>query len=290
MGFQTIEKVASGEALLGSFSPLLIVFNIFTFIFFMRKKKSKKNKLSLKEQAVLHKKFEGHHNGNNGIYVGDVVYGALDGIITTFAVVAGAAGAGLSSGVIIVLGFANLIADGISMSVGNYLSLKSEKSYYEAQKKIEELEVQKFPDIEKKEIVEIYRKKGFSGKALKQIVDLITSNKKAWVDTMINDELGLVVEHRKPVTAGAVTFAAFVIAGFVPLLPHISSHFFGFQQSIALPLSIIMSFFTIFLVGSLRSLVISKNWLSAGLEMLLVGGMAAVASFLIGDFLGKMVL
>ncbi|MEM4261516.1 MAG: VIT1/CCC1 transporter family protein [Candidatus Diapherotrites archaeon] len=256
----------------------------------MPKKVKKKNKLSLKQQEILHKQFEDHHNGNVGQYVGDLVYGALDGIITTFAVVAGSAGAGLSSGVVIVLGFANLIADGISMSVGNYLSLKSEKSYYEAQRKTEEFEVKKFPDVERKEIREIYRKKGFSGKALEQIVALITSNKKTWVDTMMNDELGLTIDQRKPIFAGLATFFAFVVAGFVPLIAYIATHFFGFPKELALPTSITLSFLTIFSVGSLRSLVIAKPWLNAGFEMLIVGGLAAVASFFIGDFLGNIIL
>ena len=96
-------------------------------------------------------------------YLGEFVYGGIDGSVTTFAVVAGSAGAGLPGSVIIILGFANLIADGFSMSVGSYLSKKSEMQNYEKHKKIEYWEVENIPEKEKEEIREIYREKGFEG-------------------------------------------------------------------------------------------------------------------------------
>ncbi|MDP5172401.1 MAG: VIT1/CCC1 transporter family protein, partial [Bacteroidia bacterium] len=96
-------------------------------------------------------------------YLGEFVYGGIDGSVTTFAVVAGAAGADLSLGVILILGFANLIADGFSMSVGAYLSTKSERDNYEKHRKIEYAEVETIPEIEKEEVRDIYRAKGFEG-------------------------------------------------------------------------------------------------------------------------------
>lgn len=236
-----------------------------------------------------HQKLEKEHE-SQGEYVGDMVYGALDGIVTTFAVVAGAAGANLAPGVVIVLGFANLIADGLSMAVGNYLSLKSEQDYYTAQRKMEEYEVEKFPKIEREEIRSIYASKGFAGKKLESLVDILTSNKKAWVDTMMAEELKLVFEKRDPVKAGGLTYLAFVIAGFIPVSIFVISVFFPMQKTILFQISFLLTFATIFAVGSLRSLVISKNWVAAGLEMLLIGGLTAVVSYFIGNFLGSLVL
>jgi len=101
------------------------------------------------------------HGVSSGIgrlkkYLAEFVYGGIDGSVTTFAVVAGAAGAELSTNIVLILGFANLIADGFSMSVGNYLSAKSEIDNYRKHKKIEYWEVDNLPDQEKEEIREIY--------------------------------------------------------------------------------------------------------------------------------------
>src|SRR5512141_1628263 len=94
-----------------------------------------------------------------GKYLGDAVYGALDGSITTFAVVAGVSGASLSSGIILILGFANLIGDGISMAVGNYLAKRSDASYRERERVLEQARTREHKDL----LREIYRKKGFAG-------------------------------------------------------------------------------------------------------------------------------
>tara|TARA_Y100000310_G_C20692001_1_gene822915 strand:+ start:1852 stop:2646 length:795 start_codon:yes stop_codon:yes gene_type:complete len=227
---------------------------------------------------------------SHGDFVGDMVYGALDGIVTTFAVVAGSAGAGLGAGIILVLGFANLLADGLSMGVGNYLSMKSEQDYYKAERKREEWEVDNYPNGEVEEIRRIYKKKGFVGKNLEKLVELITSKKTVWVDTMMVDELGLIPDSKNPMKAGAYTFGAFIIAGFVPLLIFVISLFYPIDSQITFPIAILLTFITIFAVGSLRSLVIQKHWLAAGIEMLVVGGLTAIVSYGIGFILGGLVL
>jgi len=260
-----------------------------------RVKKARKafaeNDFAASKEAHSHEAFDSdHHNGGAGEYVGDMVYGALDGIVTTFAVVAGAAGAGLAPGIILVLGFANLFADGLSMAVGNFLSVKSQQSYYLAERKREEFEVEKFPEGEREEIRRIYSKKGFAGKNLEALVALITSKKTVWVDTMMSEELGLMPDPKNPVKAGLYTYVAFIVAGFLPLLIFVISLFNPLPASILFPAAFILTFATIFTVGSLRSLVIAKNWFTAGLEMLLIGGLTAIVSYGIGLVLGGLVL
>lgn len=242
-------------------------------------------------QAHSHAAFDKEQQAeSHGDYIGDMVYGALDGIVTTFAVVAGSAGAGLGVGVIIVLGFANLIADGLSMAVGNYLSMKSEKDYYKKERKREEWEVDNYPEGEIAEIRMIYRKKGFTGKNLEKLVELITSKKTVWVDTMMVDELGMFPASKNPVKAGAYTFVSFAIAGFIPLLIFVIALFIPIEAGLSFPIALALTFITIFVVGSMRSLVIQKHWLSAGLEMLVIGGLTAIVSFGIGSVLGVLVL
>jgi len=114
------------------------------------------------------------------IYLPEIVYGSMDGIVTTFAVVAGSAGAGFTINVVLILGMSNLVADGLSMSIGSYLSKKSELDNYKKHRRIEEWEVENMPDIERKEVEDIFRAKGFLGRELEMVVNRITSNKQVW--------------------------------------------------------------------------------------------------------------
>jgi len=228
---------------------------------------------------------EKYHPTTGGAYIKDIVYGANDGIVTTFAMVAGITGANLSAKVVLILGFVNLFAAGLSMALGNYLGTKSELEYIDRERKMEEWEIKHIPDLEKQEIKAIYRKKGYRGKQLQQITNLITSNKKAWVDTMLVDELGVLpLGDTNPVKKGSVTFFAFVIAGLAPLLPYLLSFASAFN------LAIIFTALTLFIVGALRVFIIRKHWFIAGLEMLFVGAIAAIAAYTTGYFINQKLL
>ena len=119
--------------------------------------------------------------------LGDFVYGATDGAVTTFAVVAGVVGASLSPSIVLILGFANLLADGFSMAVGNYLATKAQREYIEKARKREEWEIDNLVEQEKQEIRDIYTKKGFKAELLDEIVKVITSRRKVWFDTMMRE-------------------------------------------------------------------------------------------------------
>lgn len=227
-------------------------------------------------------KTEKLHQITGGRYIKDIVYGANDGIITTFAVVSGVMGASLSIQTVLILGFANLIADGISMGASNFLGSRSLADYYRKEFAAETWEVENIPDEEREEIRKIYAKKGFEGADLERAVEIITSDKKRWVDVMMKEELGLIDEPGdKAWRSGLVTFFSFVIAGFMPLLSYL------FFASIVNPffVSIVITSITLFVVGALRSLIIKKTWWQAGLEMLGVGVLAASVAYGIGAVL-----
>lgn len=224
-----------------------------------------------------------HHK--SGSYVGDFVYGAIDGSVTTFAVVSGVAGAALSVNIVIILGLANLLADGFSMAVGNYLSSKSNVEFIEKERKREEWEIEHYPGGEVEEIRQIFIKKGLKGKNLEDVVKTITSNKKVWVDTMMADELNLIEDKTSPVKKGAVTFVSFAIVGSIPLIPYFLSFFFEAVKEIVYPFSVIMTFIAFFFIGSVKVYVTEKNWFRSGLETLLVGGVAAIIAYSIGYLL-----
>ncbi|MGB0757116.1 MAG: VIT1/CCC1 transporter family protein [Patescibacteria group bacterium] len=226
------------------------------------------------------------HNQEKGQYLADAVFAANDGIITTFAVVAGIAGAELSANIVIVLGVASLLADAASMGLGNYLGQKSEESFIRQLKKKELWEIEHVPEKEKAEVREIFAKKGFTGPDLDRVVEVITSDKKVWVDTMLKDELGVIEEtDSTPIRHGIVTWVSFIIAGFLPLIPYFIP---GIQEN-GFSWSIGMTFAALFTVGALRTRLVDYHWFRAGFEMLFVGGIAAVIAYGVGAFLATIV-
>ncbi len=225
--------------------------------------------------------FEEHKTGA-GAYLGEAVYGALDGIVTTFAVVAGVEGAKLSSGIVLILGFANLIGDGLSMGVGSYLSTKSRREYEKSERDRERWEVENYPDGEREEIRQIYRKKGFHGNELDKAVEIITSNQDVWIETMMMEELGIIEEDNHPFFNGLSTFVSFLIAGFIPLLFFVVAIAVPGLSQYTFQMSVILTAVTLFAVGSIRVLVTQTSWWISGFEMLFVGGAAAFGAYIIG--------
>jgi VIT1/CCC1 family predicted Fe2+/Mn2+ transporter len=162
-------------------------------------------------------------------YVRELVYGANDGLITTFAVVAGVAGGGLSASVVLICGAANLLADGLSMAVGNYLSIRSYESVLEAQ--------------------------------------------------------GLPEEETYPARHGLATFAAFVVAGALPLLPYVT----GENTAIRFALSTAVTLVSMFVVGALRSAISTVRWWVGGAEMLGLGAVVSAVAYCTGALVARLI-
>jgi len=240
--------------------------------------KRKKQYFELVENKKYKEAEQVWHRLHRGTYIGDLVFGANDGIITTFAVVSGAAGALLSPGVIIILGLANLIADGFSMGASNFLSLRSERDFVKLQRKKEEWEVKHFPEIEREEVRDILRHWGVPREHVEPATNAITRDEKRWIDLMMREELDLKEEGPgSPAQHGFATFLAFVVAGFFPLIPYLLP-----QVPNQFLVSGVVAGCAFFGVGAARSLVTATAPLKAGLEMLLVGGFAAAVAFGIG--------
>jgi VIT1/CCC1 family predicted Fe2+/Mn2+ transporter len=221
-------------------------------------------------------------------YLGEFVYGGIDGSVTTFAVVAGAAGANLDSAVVIILGFANLIADGFSMSIGSYLSTKSQREQYEKHKNIEYWEVEHLPEKEEQEIRDIYQAKGFEGELLEAVVKKITEDKHRWVDVMMKEELEMAEENKSPWTMGLVTFLSFLTMGFIPLLIYVWDFIYPVQRDLFF-ISSVLTGICFLGIGWLKSLVNETSRIRSIMETLLLGGAAAVLSYLVGSFLESLI-
>lgn len=220
----------------------------------------------------------------NKDYIAEFVYGGIDGAITTFAVVAGSEGANLGIQVVVILGLANLIADGFSMSVGNFFSTKAERDTYERQKQVEYWEVEHLREKEIQEVREIYASKGFRGDLLEQVVEVITSNKDVWVDTMMKEELEMAQSDKTPYKTAGMTFLSFIIVGSVPLLSYVFIGEGSLREDLFL-YSCILTAVALIIVGSFKSIVTEKNIIIGILETLLLGGLAAFLAYFVGDIL-----
>ena len=236
----------------------------------------KNNENTIHKTTSLFHKFED--------YLSEFVYGGIDGCITTFAVVAGSVGAGLDSSVIIILGFANLFADGFAMSIGAYLSTKSEIDNFNKHKQIEYWEIENLPEVEKEEIREIYHNKGFSGDLLEQIVDTITSDKDRWVDVMMKEELDMLEQKKSPFRIGLVTYLSFITIGLIPLIIYV----WDYISPISSNLFVWSSIFTgigFIIIGILKTYLTQSNIWKGILGTLILGAIAALVAYYVGHLI-----
>lgn len=218
-------------------------------------------------------------------YLRDFIYGAVDGVVTTFAVASGVAGAGLSSGIVIVLGAANLVGDGFSMAVSNYLGTRADRELVDRARRIEEEHIEACPDGELEEVRQIFAAKGLSGNDLEHMVSVVTSDRKLWIETMIQEEYGLTVNGASPWRAAAVTFGAFILLGALPLVSFVIEFFAPGAIGDPYVSSSFVTAAAFFLVGTFKGRFVARNWYRSGTETLIVGSVAATLAYLVGVLL-----
>lgn len=222
------------------------------------------------------------HGHRLGSVIQDIVYGGNDGIVTTFAVVAGTMGAGLPRYIVIILGLANLLADGISMATGAYLSLRSERDQFKRILKEELEEIEDHPDLEREEIREFFGKKGFAGEDLERVTQVITGDKIVWADTMMHAEHGLTSEStERPVLHALTTFLSFQLFGIIPLLPYL----FTLIPEERFGIAILSTGIALTLLGLTKSWVTRERLWRGPFEIVSVGAAGAFAAYAIGVLL-----
>lgn len=228
-----------------------------------------------------------------GKYLPDFVYGGNDGIVTTFAVVSGFAGANATDSVVftsffvvLLFGLANLFADAASMGLGNFLSIRSEKQNYSAQKTrlLKDLKT----DSAKYLVMttKLIAKRGFTQKDSDSLLALFNSNNDYWVDFLLRENFEMQDPGKeRAVFKGLSTFVSFVLFGLIPLLPYI----LFYNSGITFELSVVFTGIALLLLGIMRGLIIKTGVGKAILEVFSIGSLSALIAYVVGIFVSRLV-
>lgn len=223
-------------------------------------------------------------------YLSEIVYGGIDGSVTTFAVVAGAVGADLGSSVILILGFANLIADGFSMAVGAYLSSKATHEKFHKIETVVDKEFVSSDVVDKERIRSIYTKKGLKGKLLEDITNETVSNKELYIDFNMKEINEMIHPELSSINIALATFLSFIIVGLIPLSYYLYEFLRGEKSNFdSFIVSCFLTSIAFILIGFFKSFITNKNKLKAIMETLLLGAIAASLSYILGSFLEKLI-
>ena len=221
-------------------------------------------------------------------YLPEFVYGGIDGIVTTFAVVSAVAGAGLEPGVVLILGFANLISDGLSMGISAYLAERSDVDQYRKQRRAVVMGLEKSIEKASKTISDNLKKYGFKGKDLESATKQIASSENA-AEFIMKEEHGLAEEPENAATVGFTTFLAFLIFGVVPLVVYLYDEIFDVGIENPFTITLVFAGLAFSLIGWLKSRVANAPVLSSIAETLVLGLIASGASFYIGKWLETLI-
>ncbi len=215
----------------------------------------------------------------------DIILGWQDGLVNVLGVILAVAAATMDTRTVVIAGLAATFAESVSMAAVAYTSTKAARDFYKKEMETEKKEIKEIPEIEKKEISDIYYKKGFRGRQLENIVKKLTSSKKLWLETMMSEELGLSRDNHRPLKSGIVVGLAAIIGSLFPLIP-----FLLLPVASAILPALAISVLVLFLLGAVKAKLTTGNWLKSGLEIAVIGMAAALIGYGIGAGLGAMLV
>lgn len=218
-------------------------------------------------------------------YLRDFVYGAIDGVVTTFAVVAGVAGADLEAKIVLILGTANLLADGFSMSVSNFLGSRAALQQAKRRRREQREQIRSDPGLARRRAVDALSERGFTGGDLASAEVLMVADEHRWAALLSDGSLGRTGGGPNPLVAAAATLVAFVSLGSLPLLPFVYDLVVAGDLADPFAWAAAMAAIAFFIVGAMKSRFVDQRWHSSGAETLLVGGLAAGLAFGVGTAL-----
>ncbi|KAL7500543.1 hypothetical protein ACHAWT_008364 [Skeletonema menzelii] len=230
-----------------------------------------------------------------GGFLKPLIFGGLDGILTSFAIVAGAAGGSMPIPVILVLGFSNIFADALAMGVGEFLSSKAENEWILSERKRENWEMENYPEGEIREMIDIYKERGMSHEDAVTVINTMAKYKDFFVDVMMAEELQLQVpeeDHKvESMKEGVAMFCAFASFGSLPLLGYviIPATFPSLPEEMLFTAACAVTGVVLFLMGSVKSIFSASHWFVCGMETFLLGGACATLAYTIGQFVDGLV-
>ena len=206
----------------------------------------------------------------------DVVIGMSDGLTVPFALAAGLSGAVATSSIIVIAGIAEIAAGSIAMGLGGYLAGKTEQDHYNSELKREYAEVERIPEMEKKEVKDFFESIGLSEDLQNKATEEIAIDKKQWVDFMMKFELGLDKPDPRRARKSALNIGvSYIVGGIIPLSPY----FFLSDSKEALKFSVVATLICLFVFGYFKSKVTGVPVLSGALKVMLIGALAAGAAY-----------
>ena len=210
--------------------------------------------------------------------LGDVILGGQDGLVNVLGVILGVAAATAEARIVLVAGIAAALAESVSMAAVAYTTRRAEQALYKSEAAREERHFERVPALETDEVRALYRKKGFEGALLDQIVATITANKEVWLAVMMTEELHLTpVDGRRGLRAAVVVGVAALVGSALPLLP-----FLVFNVAASMWLAVGVAALALFAVGAYKNARTIGSWVAGGLEMTAIGLAAAAVGWLVG--------
>ena len=235
---------------------------------------------ALRVLGARHRRRDRHQAQTNWLY--DVILGGQDGLVNILGIILGVIAGGGSRTVLLATGFAAAITESISMGAVGYTSAQSQRDYYLAQRAREEEHVRDDPELERREVRDIYARLGFSGEILDQVVNTITANRGAWIETILDQDLHLQpVETPRILRSAVVILLATLVGHLLPLLP-----FVWLGRSTALIVAVVVSALVLFGVGVYSAVTLVGDWRRQGVQMVIIGLGAAAVGFAVGRLFG----
>ena len=214
------------------------------------------------------------------------VFGINDGLISNASLVMGIAGAGAEPRLVLITGLAGLLAGALSMSAGEYVSVRSQREMYEYQIALERAEIAEYPEEEAEELALIYEARGMDLTQAREVSQALLNRPEHALDVLAREELGLSPGMLgSPWGAASASFLAFALGAAIPLLPFLA----GLARPRDLIAEVALTILTLFAVGLAISLFTGRDALRGGARMVLIGGGAGVVSFLVGRLLGAVI-
>ena len=222
----------------------------------------------------------GHHADVSGGWLRPAVFGAMDGLVTNIALIAGVGGGGVSVHNVILTGFAGLVAGAVSMGLGEYTSVRTQNDQVAHEVAKERAELERHPEVEAEELAGMWIARGLPEHLAREVAAELSKNVDEALRVHAQEELGVnPAEQPSPWTAAISSFLCFSAGALVPLLPYL----FG---ATVLWLALLVGGVGLFVAGALTARFTNKRWYVSGLRQLALGLAAAGLTFLIGKLIG----